>query len=70
MDLDKLQNLVEEGRTLVNGVQVKIFSVQCATKGTPGFNGCLFRSGAFHVLKGISQNIFLQLPFFLVLISK
>ena len=36
-------------------------------KGTKGFLHCLFKSGAFLVLKGIFQNIFLQLSFFLVL---
>ena len=39
-------------------------------KGTPGFIRCLFKSGPFHVQKGISQNISLQVPFFLVLTSK
>ena len=37
------------------------------TKGTKGFLHCSFKSGAFYVLKGISQNIFLQISFFLVL---
>ena len=37
------------------------------TKGTKGFLHCSFKSGAFHVWKGISQNIFLQISFFLVL---
>ena len=36
-------------------------------KGTKGFLHCSFKSGAFHVLKEISQNIFLQISFFLVL---
>jgi hypothetical protein len=36
-------------------------------KGTKGFLHCSFKSGAFHVLKGISQNIVLQISFFLVL---
>ena len=36
-------------------------------KGTKGFLHCSFKSGAFHVLKDISQNIFLQISFFLVL---
>ena len=31
-------------------------------KGTPGFICCSFKSGAFLVLKGIYQNIFLQVP--------
>ena len=38
-------------------------------KGTQEFLHCLFENGAFHVLKGISQNIFLQLYFFVVLNS-
>ena len=38
-------------------------------KGTPGFIHCLFKSGAFHGKKWISQNIFLQVLFFLVLTS-
>ena len=38
-------------------------------KGTLGFIRGLFKSGAFHAKKGISQNIFFQVPFFLVLTS-
>ena len=37
------------------------------SKGTKGFLHCSFKSGAFHVLKWIFQNIFLQISFFLVL---
>ena len=40
------------------------------SKGTPGFIRGLFKSGAFHVKKRISQNIFLQVAFFLVLTSR
>ena len=41
--------------------------VNILSKGTKGFLHCSFKSGAFHVLKGISPNIFLQISFFLVL---
>ena len=39
-------------------------------KVTPDFTCCSFRSGACHLKKEISQNSFLQLPFFLVLTSR
>ena len=39
-------------------------------KGTPGFLHCSFKSGAFHVKKRISQNIFMHISLFLVLTSR
>ena len=41
-----------------------------SSQGTQGFLHCSFKSGAFHVWKGISQNIFLPVAFFLVLTSR
>ena len=39
-------------------------------KGTPGFLHCVFKRCAYHAYKGISQNVFWQVPFFLVLTSR
>ena len=49
--------------TILDGVNI----CRVWVKGTTGFICCSFKGGAFHVLKGISQNIFLQVPFFVLI---